>query len=106
MSTLYVLVIYYAEFNINVNGKLFCIEIAKTDFEDLKIFNNYINNIEELKDIEFINPFLPLNKKCLSKRFMEIEEFKKYNFTKAELNSAIKKAEEEYQNFREYIKKV
>ena len=37
------------EFNINVNGKLFCIEIAKTDFEDLKIFNNYINNIEELK---------------------------------------------------------
>lgn len=37
------------EFNINVNGKLFYIEIAKTDFDNLKIFNNHINNIEELK---------------------------------------------------------
>ena len=63
------------------------------------------NNIEELKDVEFINPFLPLDKKGLSKRFMEIEEFKKYKFTKSELNNAIKKAEEEYQNFREDIHK-
>ena len=61
------------------------------------------NNIEELKDVEFINPFLPLNKKGLCKRFLEIEEFKKYNFTKSELNNAIKKAEAEYQNFREDI---
>lgn len=51
------------------------------------------NNIEELKDVEFINPFLPLDKKGLSKRFMEIEEFKKYKFTKSELNNAIKKPE-------------
>lgn len=36
---------------------------------------------------------------------MEIEEFKKYKFTKSELNNAIKKAEEEYQNFREDIHK-
>lgn len=68
---------------------------------------NLRNNMEELKDknIKFINPFLPFNKKGLNKRFLEIEEFKKYNFTNQELNNAIEKAEKEYQNFREDIRK-
>lgn len=67
---------------------------------------NLRNNMEELKDrhINFINPFLPLDKKGLKERFLEIEQFKKYNFTTSELNRAIEEAEKEYQNFREDIK--
>ena len=76
------------------------------------------NNIEELKldDIEFINPFLTFEKNGLVKRLLEIKEFKKYKFTKKELENAVDAAEKEYKNFRndvhrkgeevlEYIKK-
>lgn len=68
---------------------------------------NLKNNMEELKgrDITFINPFLPFDKKGLEKRFLEIEEFKKYNFTAKELKEAIKEAEKEYFKFKEDIRK-
>ena len=68
---------------------------------------NLKNNMEDLKDkdVSFINPFLPFDKKSLEKRFLEIEEFKKYNFTSKELKEAIKEAEEEYFKFREDIRK-
>ncbi len=63
------------------------------------------NNVEELKDnnIKFINPFLPFDAKNLTKRIMELDEFKEYNFTKKELMEAAIKAEEEYQNVRNDI---
>ena len=63
------------------------------------------NNIEELKktDIKFINPFLPFNQKNLVKKIMELKEFKEYNFSKKELEMAAKKAEEEYQKFKNDI---
>ncbi len=63
------------------------------------------NNVEELKDknITFLNPFLPFNPKTLAETILELPEFKKYNFTKKELLSAAKKAEEEYQNCRNDI---
>ena len=65
------------------------------------------NNIEELKekDIKFLNPFLPFEAKNLAKTIMELPEFAEYNFTKKELLKAAKKAEEEYQNFKEDIRK-
>ena len=63
------------------------------------------NNVEELKDIEFLNPFLPLNAKNLTARILELEEFKKYHFTKKELLKAGAKAEEEYQKFKSDIRK-
>ena len=63
------------------------------------------NNVEELKDIEFLNPFLPLNAKNLTARILELEEFKKYHFTKKELLKAGTKAEEEYQKFKSDIRK-
>ena len=65
------------------------------------------NNIEELKekDIKFLNPFLPFEAKNLAKTIMELPEFAEYNFTKKELLEAAKKAEEEYQNFKEDIRK-
>ena len=65
------------------------------------------NNIEELreKDIKFLNPFLPFDAKNLAKTIMELPEFAEYNFTKKELLEAAKKAEEEYQNFKEDIRK-
>ena len=63
------------------------------------------NNIEELKDksIKFLNPFLPFDAKNLTKRILELDEFKEYNFNKKELLEAANKAEEEYQNCRNDI---
>ena len=63
------------------------------------------NNVEELKDVKFINPFLPLDTKNLVKKVLELDEFKSYNFTKKELTEAAIKAEEEYQNFRNDVHK-
>ena len=64
------------------------------------------NNVEGLKapDIKFINPFLPFDKKNLVKKIMELDEFKEYNFTKAELNEAADKAEAEYQKCKKDIR--
>ena len=61
------------------------------------------NNVEELKDVKFINPFLPFNAKKLTKRILELDEFKEYNFTKKELLNAATLAEFEYQNFKKDI---
>ncbi len=63
------------------------------------------NNIEELKDksVKFLNPFLPFDAKNLTKRILELDEFKEYNFTKKELLEAANKAEIEYQNCRNDI---
>lgn len=58
------------------------------------------NNIEELKNIEYLNPFLPLIPKKLVKVIMELDEFKRFNFTKQELQTAAEKAELEYKLFR------
>ena len=65
------------------------------------------NNVEELKDnnIKFLNPFLPFDSKSLTKRILELPEFKEYNFTKKELLEAANAAEEEYQKFKEDIRK-
>lgn len=64
------------------------------------------NNVEALKspDIKFINPFLPFDSKNLVKKVLELDEFKEYNFTKAELVEAAKKAELEYQRCKKDIK--
>ena len=63
------------------------------------------NNVEDLKntDIKFLNPFLPFDAKNLTKRILELDEFKEYNFNKKELMEAAKKAEEEYQHFKNDI---
>ena len=63
------------------------------------------NNVEELKDknIKFLNPFLPFEPDKLAEIIMDLPEFKEYNFTKKELLSAAKKADKEYQNFKNDI---
>ncbi len=63
------------------------------------------NNIEELKNVNFLNPFLPFESKKLTDTIMDLPEFKKYNFNKKEVLEAAKKAEEEYQNFKNDIRK-
>ena len=65
------------------------------------------NNVEELKEknIKFLNPFLPFEAKALTKRIMELPEFKEYNFTKKELLLAAQAAEEEYQKCKSDIRK-
>ena len=65
------------------------------------------NNVEELKDknIKFLNPFLPFDAKNLADTIIDLPEFKEYNFTKKELLEAAKKAEDEYQNFKNDIRK-
>ena len=64
------------------------------------------NNVEDLKTdgVEFLNPFLPFDSKNLSKRILELDEFKKYNFTKKELKEAAQKAEEAHLKFKEDIR--
>ncbi len=61
------------------------------------------NNVEELKDIKYINPFLSLNSKNLVKRILELDEFNEYQFTRKELCEAVKLAETEYQRFKNDI---
>ncbi len=65
------------------------------------------NNVEELKDknIKFLNPFLPFDPKTLAETILNLPEFQEYNFTKKELIEAAKKAEEEYQNCKNDIRK-
>ena len=62
------------------------------------------SNVEELKDINFINPFLPFDKNKLVTRLLEVEGLKKYNFKRKELEEAISCAEKEYKQVREDIK--
>ena len=61
------------------------------------------NNVEELKDIKFINPFLPFEPKKLAKTILSLPEFDEYNFSKKELINAAKLAEAEYQHFKEDV---
>ncbi len=63
------------------------------------------NNVEDLKKVKFINPFLPFEKDNLVKKIMELEEFKEYGFNKKELQNAAEKAEQEYQNCKKDIRK-
>ena len=62
-------------------------------------------NVDDLetKRITYINPFLPLDENKLLKRFFEIDEFKKYNFTKKEVKTAI---QEGFKELRKYKKEV
>ena len=62
------------------------------------------NNVEEVKNIKFINPFLPFDTKNLVKKVMELEEFSEYNFTKKELTEAALAAEREYQKCKQDIR--
>ena len=61
------------------------------------------NNVEELKDIKYLNPFLPLDSKNLVKRILELDEFSEYQFTRKELCEAVRFAENEYQRFKNDI---
>lgn len=63
------------------------------------------NNVEELKDIKYLNPFLPFDSKNLVKRMLELEEFSEYQFTRKELCEAVKLAEAEYQRFKNDVHK-
>ena len=58
------------------------------------------NNIEELKKVKFLNPFLPFEPKTLAETILSLPEFKEYNFSKKELLHAAKEAEKEYLNFK------
>lgn len=63
-------------------------------------------NVEDLQErkIKYLNPFLPLEEKALLKRFVELEEFKEYNFTKEELKKAIELGFKEQKKFKEEVR--
>ncbi len=63
------------------------------------------NNVEEVKNIKYLNPFLSFEPKKLAQRILELDEFKEYNFNKKELIHAATLAEEEYQHFKSDIRK-
>ena len=62
------------------------------------------NNVEEIKNVKFINPFLPFDTKNLVAKVLELDEFAEYNFNKKELTEAAKAAEEEYQKCKQDIR--
>lgn len=64
-------------------------------------------NVEELdkNNIKFINPFLPIKEESLLKRLMEIDDFKEYNFTEAQLKDALHAGFEELNKFKEDVRK-
>ena len=63
------------------------------------------NNVEKLKDIKYINSFLPIdNTKNLVKVIGSLDEFKEYNFSKSELKIAAQKAEAEYQTYKKDVR--
>ena len=94
-----------------------CIPYSRKEYEDsdnhynCPIVISYSevlkNNVEDLnaEDVEFLNPFLPFEADKLTKTMLELPEFKKYNFTKKELQIAAKMAELEYQRFKSDIRK-
>ena len=93
-----------------------CIPYSRKEFEESNnhyncpIVTSYPevlkNNVEELKtkNINFLNTFLPFEAKQLVKTIMDLPEFAKYNFNKKELFEAAKKAEEEYQKYKNDIR--
>ena len=62
------------------------------------------NNIEEIHDIKYLNPFLPFDTKNLVKVIMDLPEFAEYNFNKKELTEAALAAEKEYQKCKQDIR--
>ena len=63
------------------------------------------NNVENIKNIKFLNPFLPFDSNNLAKTIMSLPEFEAYHFKKAELVNAAKKAEKEYKHFKDDVHK-
>ena len=61
------------------------------------------NNVEEIKQIKYLNPFLPFNSKSLAKTIYELPEFAEYKFTKKELQNAAQLAEKEYQHYKDDV---
>lgn len=63
------------------------------------------NNVEQLKNVKYLNPFLPIdNTKNLVKIMLSLDEFKEYNFSKSELKIAAEKAETEYQKYKQDVR--
>ncbi len=69
-------------------------EVIKLNMEDLKTNN-----------IKYINPFLPIDETKLLKRFLELDEFAEYHFTKEEVKRALSKGFQELRNFKAEVRK-
>lgn len=92
-----------------------CITNSRKEFKDsdnsynCPIVTSYSevikNNVEELKNVKYLNPFLPFEAKNLTEVIMSLPEFKEYNFTKSEVLKAAKEAEKEYQKYRDDVHK-
>ena len=64
-----------------------------------------INNVEKLKNINFIRDYLSLHdKKQFNKKILEILNYRIGGFSKKEIQQASKKAYEEYDNYLKYIR--
>lgn len=63
-------------------------------------------NVEDLEknSIRYLNPFLPLSEDGMLKRFLELEEFSSYHFTKSELKEAIHLGFLEQKRFKEEVR--
>ena len=63
-------------------------------------------NVEALEEnaIRYLNPFLPMNEEKMFERFLELDEFKDYHFTKKELKEAIHLGFLEQKRFKEEVR--
>ncbi|MBR2827656.1 MAG: 2-hydroxyacyl-CoA dehydratase, partial [Bacilli bacterium] len=101
VKTIFYPCIMYEQNEFENNDNCYNCPIVQSYSEAIKL------NVESLEknQITYINPFLPLNEEKLLKRLLEINEFKKYHFTKKELKVAIEKAFQEERKFKEDIRK-
>jgi predicted nucleotide-binding protein (sugar kinase/HSP70/actin superfamily) len=92
-----------------------CLMFEKREFENsdnnynCPIVTSYSEaiklNVEDLEknNINYINPFLPIEPDKLLKRLLELKEFKPYKFKKSELKKAISLATKEQENYKKEV---
>ena len=101
IKTIFYPCIMYERGEFDNNDNCYNCPIVQSYSEAIKL------NVENLEKnhITYINPFLPMDKDKLFLRILELEEFKKYHFTKKELKKAIEKAFEEQDHFKLEVQK-
>jgi predicted CoA-substrate-specific enzyme activase len=92
-----------------------CLMFEKREFENsdnnynCPIVTSYSEaiklNVEDLEknNINYINPFLPIEPDKLLKRMLELKEFKQYKFKKKELKKAISLAYKEQEKYKKEV---
>src|SRR5574344_1145946 len=99
IKTIFYPCIIYEKKEFDVGDNCYNCPIVQSYSEAIKL---NVDDIEK-KNINFINPFLPMKKDALYKVLINLKEFKQYNIKTKELKDALNKAYLEQNNFRKDI---